>query len=296
MRAMILKGDYTAAGSPLAPLAAATFPNNEMMAPLAPTSTELPGSCCGSGGGGGGAQGPPGATGPTGPQGPAGATGPQGPTGAQGPTGPVGPTGAAIEIQGSVPTAANLPPTANIGDGYITDDTGDLWVWNGSGSWTNVGQIVGPQGPAGGQGPQGPAGGAGAQGPTGATGATGPQGAQGPAGPAGASGASLTAWALQAPYFSNPNTTRQLNLAYTNTSGKPILVMVTATAGDGIVGGIQLLVTGTGGSAIVSQAAGEGPATAFWSGTVFAPVLPGAQYTVSLVSGQETVSQWTEWT
>ena len=122
-----------------------------------------------------GANGMNGATGATGPQGPTGAqgvTGPQGPTGASGvdgatgATGPQGPTGAAgadgtsVTIQGSVATSGDLPGTGSNGDGYIAQDTGDLWVWDGSG-WTNAGNIQGPAGPTGPQGPTG------AQGPTG---------------------------------------------------------------------------------------------------------------------------------
>ena len=33
-----------------------------------------------------------------------------------------------------------------IGDGYITQDTGHLWTWDGAG-WNDVGRIVGPPGP-----------------------------------------------------------------------------------------------------------------------------------------------------
>jgi hypothetical protein len=61
------------------------------------------------------------------------------------------------------------------GDGWITQDTGDLWVWSGTG-WVNTGHI---------QGPPGPTGAIGATGPAGPSGATGPQGPEGPAGPAG---------------------------------------------------------------------------------------------------------------
>jgi len=153
--------------------------------------------------------GPAGPAGPQGVQGAAGATGatgPQGPQGTTGATGPQGPAGQSVTIVGSVPTAANLPATANPGDGYITEDTGHLWVWSGS-TWNDVGNVTGPAGPAGPQGATGAAGATGPAGPTGpqgpqgiqgATGATGLQGdpgptgqtgAQGPAGPAGATGA-----------------------------------------------------------------------------------------------------------
>lgn len=162
-----------------------------------------------------GAQGPPGpqgpqgltgpagargATGPQGMQGVPGAIGPQGPigatggTGAQGPQGPMGAPGTSTIIKGSVDTAANLPTSGvQVGDGWITDDTGHLWVWTGTG-WVDAGKIVGPQGPQGPAGPTGPQGGvgntgppgpSGSQGPTGATGAQGSQGPQGPTGPPG---------------------------------------------------------------------------------------------------------------
>lgn len=142
----------------------------------------------GGGGGGGGGIGPPGPPGPAGPQGPAGATGAQGPAGPQGPIGPQGPVGPVTEIKGSVPTSGALPPSGNaIGDAYITEDTGHLWVWNGT-NWVDAGMIVGPPGPTGAQGPigaTGPPGVTGPQGPAGPTGGTGATGAQGPAGPQG---------------------------------------------------------------------------------------------------------------
>ena len=73
-----------------------------------------------------------------------------------GPTGPQGPAGTSINLKGEVPTESALPTVGNqINDGYITVDTGDLWVWTSSLTWANAGTIVGPQGPTG---PQGPAG------------------------------------------------------------------------------------------------------------------------------------------
>lgn len=159
-----------------------------------------------------GVKGDTGDTGPTGPQGLQGIQGiqgPQGDTGPQGPQGIQGATGAAATIEGSVATVGDLPSTGvAVGDGYIVQADGDLYIWNGT-TWTSVGQIVGPQGPAGPTGPQGiqgvqgdtgaqgPQGIQGVQGDTGPTGATGPQGIQGiqgvqgdtgPAGPAGPTG------------------------------------------------------------------------------------------------------------
>lgn len=138
-----------------------------------------------------GPQGPTGATGAagaTGPAGPAGPIGPEGPAGPQGPTGPQGPAGTGVTIKGSVPSSADLPASGNTeGDAWITQDTGHLWVWDGT-QWVDAGLIQGPPGPAGPQGATGPQGPAGAAGGTGATGAQGPQGATGPSGPQGPQG------------------------------------------------------------------------------------------------------------
>lgn len=156
-----------------------------------------------------------GATGPTGPQGPAGANGndgaigPQGPTGVQGipgndgadgvdgatgPTGPQGPAGAdgadgtSVTIQGSVANSGALPTTGNTnGDGYLTEDDGHLWVWNGS-SWIDAGLIQGPAGADGADGANGATGPEGPAGANGSDGATGPTGPQGPTGAAGTNG------------------------------------------------------------------------------------------------------------
>jgi hypothetical protein len=112
---------------------------------------------------------------------------------------------------GSVLDSSHLPPSANVGDGYITQNTGHLWVWDGT-QWHDVGQVQGPPGPAGPAGSIGPAGPTGAigatgpAGPQGSTGSTGPQGttgatgATGATGPAGATGpqgnpATQTPWA-----------------------------------------------------------------------------------------------------
>ena len=130
-------------------------------------------------------------TGPTGPNstGPTGAasvtTGPTGYTGPSvtGATGPTGSQGTSITIIGSVMYPTDLPSSYGgaIGDAYIVESNGDLYVWNGS-SWVNVGQIQGPTGATGAAsvvtGPTGTAG---------VTGATGP-GGTGPTGPAGTSG------------------------------------------------------------------------------------------------------------
>jgi hypothetical protein len=126
-----------------------------------------------------GIQGPPG---PTGDTGNTGLTGPTGATGATGPPGPVGPAGTGINVLGTVNDITELPEfDNNVGDAWVVDDTGHLFVWNGT-DWISLGNIVGPTGATGAVGPAGPQGLPGLTGAPGATGATGPQG------PAGATG------------------------------------------------------------------------------------------------------------
>ena len=147
-----------------------------------------------------GDQGVIGLTGPQGlkgDKGDTGETGPQGPQGVEGPQGSQGQAGASVTLKGSVANVAALPSVDNtIGDSYINDADGNLWVWNGT-TWIDAGQIVGPEGPQGIQGiqgvkgdtgdvgpqgntgPQGLKGDTGLQGPKGDTGDTGPQGLQG---------------------------------------------------------------------------------------------------------------------
>jgi hypothetical protein len=92
----------------------------------------------------------------------------KGSTGARGATGPAGTDGTSVKIVGSVLTPAGLPDpntySGLAGDGYISQDTGHLWVFvtSPSNDWTDVGQI---------------------QGPTGEYGATGATGIEGPPGP-----------------------------------------------------------------------------------------------------------------
>lgn len=115
-----------------------------------------------------------------------------GATGATGPTGEAGPTGAQgvnINFVGSVADTGSLPASGNdVNDAYIVDADGNLWVWNGS-SWSDAGQIVGPQGATGDAGATGPTGNDGVAGPTGNDGATGAQGETGVTGPTGPTGA-----------------------------------------------------------------------------------------------------------
>jgi len=79
-----------------------------------------------------------------------GLVGPVGPpgdpgVGEQGPPGPQGPSGAAVTIVGSVATPEELPPSLDEGQGYLV--AGTLRAWNGT-SYTNLGSITGPSGPA----------------------------------------------------------------------------------------------------------------------------------------------------
>lgn len=141
-----------------------------------------------------GPEGPRGSRGPEGQRGPVGAEGPRGPQGELGPEGPAGPQGVAgvgINIRGEVASLSHLPPGPHEpGDAWITRDTGNLWVWNGT-TFVNSGHIVGPEGPRGPQGPQGPRGERGEEGPRGPQGIQGiqgPKGDRGDRGPQGAQG------------------------------------------------------------------------------------------------------------
>ena len=116
------------------------------------------------------------------------ANGTQVPLGATGATGPTGPQGVSVTLIGSVANSAALPVSGNAGDGYITIDSGDLWIWNTvTSSWNDVGQIVGPQG-ATGIGATGATGSNGTNGATGATGSNGTNGSTGATGTAGTNG------------------------------------------------------------------------------------------------------------
>jgi hypothetical protein len=102
--------------------------------------------------------------------------------GYSGSQGPRGADGTSVRILGSVATYTALPgyPSSyggSIGDGYITLDTGHLWVWNGS-TWIDAGNITGPQGNLGYSGSQG-AGFTGSLGVLGYTGSIGYQGSKG---------------------------------------------------------------------------------------------------------------------
>jgi len=127
-----------------------------------------------------GIQGIQGNVGATGPRGFTGNVGEQGPQGERGATGNTGAQGTSVTLLGSVDIVGNLPVTANVGEGWIVQADGDLYLWNTISSvWNNIGQIVGPQGDAGPQGPRGFTGNVGATGAQGETGPAGPQGEQG---------------------------------------------------------------------------------------------------------------------
>jgi len=119
-----------------------------------------------------------GRAGATGASGVPGASGISGVSGASGATGPAG---TSVKIVGHVATASELDPSYPnaISDGFITDDTGHLWVWSGT-EWIDVGNITGPSGSTGSQGTEGASGATGTQGASG-VGATGYTGATGPA-------------------------------------------------------------------------------------------------------------------
>jgi len=105
-----------------------------------------------------------------------------GSTGPTGLTGPAGQDGTSVVLKGTVADFASLPAGAAEGDLYITLDTGDGWVSNGTESWGNVGAIQGPQGP------QGEKGDIGLTGDDGLTGPVGEQGIQGEKGDVGETG------------------------------------------------------------------------------------------------------------
>lgn len=109
----------------------------------------------------------------------------QGTQGTQGLQGVQGNIGTGVNILGSYVDYATLVaahPTGITGDAYIVGV--NLYVW-ASGAWSNVGQIVGPQGIQGTQGTQGTQG---LQGNQGVQGRQGPQGTQGLQGPQGLQG------------------------------------------------------------------------------------------------------------
>lgn len=83
----------------------------------------------------------------------------RGPQGDQGIQGPKGEDGTGVNIKGAVESSAQLPSTGEDGDAYITNDTGNLWIWDAdTGAFVDTGaQVKGPQGDPGPQGVPGTA-------------------------------------------------------------------------------------------------------------------------------------------
>lgn len=109
--------------------------------------------------------------GPQGFVGSRGDTGYTGSAGTNGYTGSQGPAGSSVSIKGSVASPEGLvtPYLGDVGDGYISESDGDLYIWDGA-QWVNVGQIVGNTGFTGSQGELGYTGSAGVDGYTGSQG------------------------------------------------------------------------------------------------------------------------------
>ena len=109
-----------------------------------------------------GTDGTDGAIGPAGPEGPEGAIGPVGPEGA---TGADGEDGTSFSIIGTVEETSDLGEIyiGESGDAFMVNSTIHIHVWSGS-EWVDLGNISGPQGPAGVSGEAGPVG---VDGPTG---------------------------------------------------------------------------------------------------------------------------------
>jgi hypothetical protein len=112
-----------------------------------------------------------------------------GPQGIQGIKGDRGDQGISITLKGNVAAPENLPVSANAGEAYIVNTTGNLWFWNSTlSSWGDIGPIIGPRGDKG------------------DTGAQGIQGNVGPQGPQGVPGTSLAGWSIDTFNNLNPNT------------------------------------------------------------------------------------------
>ncbi len=67
-----------------------------------------------------------------------------------------GSPGDGIHVKGSVDDEAELPDSGNeVGDAYINNSDGDLYIWGDDGTWHDAGHVVGPQGPPGTDGKDG---------------------------------------------------------------------------------------------------------------------------------------------
>lgn len=149
-------------------------------------SSGVAGSTGIAGASGVGATGIQGTSGISGASGYIGRDGASGIAGSTGVAGSSGANGTSVKIVGAVLTPGDLNPayTGAIGDGFVSTDSGHLWIWNGT-DWTDVGNITGP---AGATGVRGATGIRGASGVTGASGASGISGASGYIGLDGATG------------------------------------------------------------------------------------------------------------
>ena len=104
----------------------------------------------------------------TGDKGDTGFTGSQGDIGY---TGSQGANGSSVRLVGSLADQSLLPVPygGDIGDGYLLEDTGHLWIWNGQ-QWNDIGKLAGDVGPTGFTGSQGETGYTGSEGYTGSVG------------------------------------------------------------------------------------------------------------------------------
>jgi hypothetical protein len=123
-----------------------------------------------------------------------GSSGYSGFSGASGTSGYSGMNGFSTILRGSVADFASLPSGAAYGDMWMTLDTGDGWVSDGVGGWTNVGQIRGATGATGLSGYSGKSGWSGISG-IGTSGYSGVSGFSGSSGTSGYSGI-LKEWTL----------------------------------------------------------------------------------------------------
>jgi len=243
-----------------------------------------------------GATGVVGATGSTGAIGSTGATGLQGPIGATGIQGSTGPAGTSVTIIGSVPTVGASPqitlnaafPGAIDGNGVLDESTGDLWVL-ASATWSDVGNIQGPEGSTGATGPVGATGIQGATGEQGSTGVEGPTGATGLTGftgPTGATGIGSTGATGVAGIVESNTAPIDTSVIWLNTS-TPGVQGIGATGATGPAGTIG--VDGSTGSTGATGPAGNNGATGA-SGPGF--VWQGAWQPIptTYVGGQDVVS------
>ncbi len=164
--------------------------------------------------------------------------------------GDAGVPGQGLKPQGTVLTYSALPLTltntnTDLGKGYVTNDTGFTWVWNGT-NFVNMGLWRGPQGLTGPQGvpgpvgqtggtgltgAQGPAGAQGVKGDTGTTGAQGVAGNTGPQGPTGPTGATGAAGPMPMVFYNNST--------WGTTPSYPVIFVSIGSVGASDPGGVD---------------------------------------------------------